>query len=55
MPPWFTGLLLVLIARDSGAVILLGVSSNQLSSLPSDLAGPGGLCETPEAPQAVTG
>ena len=26
------------IARDSGAVILLGVSSNQLSSLPSDLA-----------------
>ena len=27
------------VARDSGAVILLGVSSNQLSSLPSDLAG----------------
>lgn len=26
------------VARDSGAVILLGVSSNQLSSLPSDLA-----------------
>jgi len=26
------------IARDSGVVILLGVSSNQLSSLPSDLA-----------------
>ena len=26
------------VARDSGAVILLGVSSNQLSSLPSDIA-----------------
>ena len=26
------------VARDSGAVILLGVSSNQLSSLPNDLA-----------------